>query len=80
MRYLVLLSFLLVGCETFGLGETFDWGGKSAVQEKYSYCNIPLRLAVFRTSAEMCWTLGGHAVDDGKVDELQAYYLEMTGF
>ncbi len=81
MRYLVLLLFLLAGCETFGLDKDSwgSWGGKSAVKNNYINCNVPLRYRIFRTSPEICRVLGGHGVDDGRVDELGAYYESLTG-
>lgn len=72
MRYLVFLSLMLVGCESF------DFFEKSATKSKYSYCNVPQRYRIFRTSAEICRSLGGHRVDDSKADELEAYYQGLT--
>ncbi len=73
MRYLVLLPLLLMGCESF------DFFQKSATKSKYSYCNIPQRYRIFRTSAEICQTLGGHRVDDSKAEDLEIYYQGLTG-
>ncbi len=75
MRYLILLSFLLVGCETFNWG---DLGKKGAVKHKNHYCNVPHRYMIFRTSAANCRALGGHQVDDSEADQLDAYYQDLN--
>lgn len=72
MRYLVVLLFLLAGCETFG------WPEKSATQNKYIPCNVPQRLMALNTTPEFCRILGGHRVDENEMDELEAYYQSLT--
>ena len=78
MRYLVLLSFLLAGCETFGWGEMFGGGENGTVQDNRFYCNAPQRLRVLRTTAEVCRHLGGHRVDASRVDLLELEYQDKT--
>ena len=84
MRYLIFLPFLLAGCAAFDWGDTFNWGDtfsqgeKSAVQNKYNYCNVPQRLMILRTNAEHCRDVGGHRVDDEKADQLESYYQSLT--
>jgi len=68
MRYLVLLPLLLAACETFSGAET------SETQNQYITCNVPIRLMVLRTFPEYCRGLGGHRVDDDRMDELESYY------
>jgi hypothetical protein len=79
MRHLiVLLPVLLAGCAGFTWGDMSGGGEKSAVQNNYSYCNVPQRLMIFRTSAEICRDLGGRKVGEDQASLLELYYQGLT--